>query len=34
VDELEGVPDYERIVDNIVDRILPAAQNAGKTDTE
>jgi hypothetical protein len=33
VDELEGVPDYERIVDSIVDRILPAAQNAGKTDT-
>ena len=34
VDELDGIPDYTRIVDNIVTRILPAVENAGKAQAE
>jgi hypothetical protein len=34
VDELDGIPDYERIVDNIVTRMLPAVENAGRAQAE
>jgi hypothetical protein len=34
VDELYGIPDYERIVDSIVARILATVQHAGNSETE
>ena len=34
VDELDGIPNYEQIMDRIVTRILPAVENAGKTQAE
>jgi hypothetical protein len=34
VDELDGIPNYEQIMDRIVTRILPTVQNAGKTEAE
>ena len=34
VEELDGIPNYERIMDRIVTRILPAVENAGKTQAE
>jgi len=34
VDELEGIPDYERIVDSITVRILATVQKAGSSEAE
>ena len=34
VDELEGIPDYEQIVDRIIARIGPAIQHAGNSETD
>ena len=34
VDELEGIPDYERIVDSITVRILATVQKAGDSEAE
>jgi hypothetical protein len=34
VDELDGIPNYERIVDNIITRILPTVQNAGNSEAD
>jgi hypothetical protein len=34
VDELEGVPDYERIVERITERILPTVEAAGHSEVD
>jgi len=34
VDELEGIPDYEQIVDSITVRILATVQKAGNSEAE
>jgi hypothetical protein len=34
VDELDGIPDYEQIVDRIIARIGPAIQHAGNSETD
>ena len=34
VDELDGIPDYEQIVDRIIARIGPAIQHAGNSESD
>jgi hypothetical protein len=34
VEELEGIPDYERRVDRITERILPAVERAGRIEVQ